>query len=91
MQRSNELDIEKRNEYVKFLVEVLVRKYHISMSGIAQDADISVSGLSALLSDSRTLRGATIDQLEDLLIDLYQPLLDFEIQMHQAFVDELFK
>jgi hypothetical protein len=85
-----DLPISERSEYVRFLLTLLVKKYHVNVRALSLDIDIADKVLYKFLHGQRkNLSIKNLDLIESTLIDLYGPLLEIEVRIHQPFVEEL--
>lgn len=66
---------EEKIEFLRTVLHLLVKKYHVKLSGVARDAEIYSTALNDFYNGRRKLNQESINRLEYLLEDLYGDLL----------------
>lgn len=86
---SFELTKEQRNVYVRTMLNILIDKYLVDRPRLARTIGMSPAHLSDFVRESRTLSNPTLDLIEEVINDLYEPLVLSEIKINQFFIREL--
>lgn len=86
---SFELTKSQRNIYVRTMLNLLIDKYLIERPKLARTIGMSPTHLSDFVRGSRTLSNTTLDKIEEVINDLYEPLVLTEIKINQMFIMEL--
>lgn len=86
---SFELTKSQRNIYVRTMLNILIDKYLVERPKLARTIGMSPTHLSDFVRGSRTLSNPTLDKIEEVINDLYEPLVLSEIKINQIFIMEL--
>lgn len=85
-----DLPVAEKSIYIRFLLEQLVKKYHINLRGLAGDLGIVAPAIYRFMNQpQKTMSAANLELIEDTVIDLYGPILEGEVRLHKPFIDEL--
>lgn len=79
------------NEYIRFLLKTMQTKYHMSMPSFARGIGKRRLYMNQFVAGTRNARMDNLKLIESELIDLYEPLLDIEMQIHKIYLDDLFE
>lgn len=81
MQYTNEKDypVNKRNDYLRFLIKLLHKKYGITQSFIAHQVGLHPNYIRDFAGNRIQLKDEYIDSVESFLNDLYEGIFLFEI------------
>lgn len=86
---SFELTKSQRNIYVRTMLNILIDKYLVERPKLARTIGMSPTHLSDFVRGSRTLSNPTLDKIEEVINDLYEPLVLSEIKINQIFIMDL--
>lgn len=81
----------QRNIYVRNMLNILIDKYLIDRPRLARLIGMSPTHLSDFVRGSRTLSNPTLDKIETVINDLYEPLVLDEMEYNQIFIKQLIK
>lgn len=90
MQYTNKEDypLSKRNNYVRFLIKLLHKKYGVKQSFIALQLGLNSNYIRDFASNRIQLKDDYLDNIENFLNDLYEGVFLFEIpQEKEEFKD----
>jgi hypothetical protein len=88
MQKEN-MDKQNKNEYLRFIVKLLHQKYHVNISSLGEDVGFLKTSFRVFYSGSSNLGNESLERLEDYLIEMYGPLLEIDLQLHEPLIQRL--
>lgn len=71
------------------MLNILIDKYLIDRPRLARTIGMSPTHLADFVRDARTLSNTTLDKIESVINDLYEPIIKDEIAINQFFIQEL--
>lgn len=85
-----ELGHKEMNEYIRFLLNIMIEKYHMDLSSFARSIGKGRGYLYQFVIGDRNMRKDNLKLVESELIDLYAPLLEIDLQINKIYIDSLF-
>ena len=89
MKRPFYLDTKHRNEYLRFMLGILEDKYFVSRTRLARGMGFKATYLADFVNDRRTLRRTNLDKIEFFLDDLYESIIEDELDINSFYFMEL--
>lgn len=86
---SFELTKSQRNIYVRTMLNILIDKYLIDRPKLARLIGVSPTHLADFVRGDRTVSNTTLDKIENVINDLYEPIILDEIIVNQMSILEL--
>lgn len=85
-----DLPIKERSEYIRFLLTQLTEKYHVNLQGLCRDIGLSSQIAYRFMNgQTQSLSTKNLDRIESTVIDLYSPILEVELKLHDPFIQDL--
>ena len=88
--RNYYLNEQCRTEYLRMLMKILIKKYHINLSSLARGIGLSPTFINDFVSmENRVAKTITLDRIETYLDDLYESIITDESNANFAVIEEL--
>lgn len=91
METSFYLTKKQRNIYVRTLLNILIDKYMIDRPRLGRAVGMSTTHISDFVRGARTLSNPTLDKIEALINDLYEPIIRDELELNKPLIEDLIK
>lgn len=86
---SRKLDRIHRNEYIRKMLTILTDKYFIERPKLARAMGYQNSYIADFLRGDRTYSTRTLDNIESFIFDLYEPILQDELELNKLYLQDL--
>lgn len=86
---SFELTKTQRNIYVRTMLNILIDKYLIDRPKLARLIGMNPTHLADFVRGDRTVSNTTLDKIESVINDLYEPIIIDEVSINQIFIMDL--
>lgn len=86
--RDFELTKQCRNDFLRYVVEILVERYHINKSSLFREIGVK-SQFAYHWLNGKNMSHNKMNELELVLSDLYGVLLDDELQYHTNYIAKI--
>lgn len=92
MVRDFYLDREARNQYLSLMVNTLIDKYLVNRPRLARAIEMNTTYFADFVDGRRSyISDESLDKIEMLINDLYEPIIKDEIEMNRSYFLELSK
>lgn len=88
--RDYKLTKKKRNDFLRYFMNILTEKYHVNRSNLARDLGKDPNYLHDWIAGYLTMTHNTMNMVEGYLNDMYGALLEEELDLHSNFTYELY-
>ncbi|MBC1899073.1 hypothetical protein HCA68_15490 [Listeria booriae] len=86
---SSVLKRKKRNKDIRQLCNILHDKYYIDKSKVARAMKLPVQYYYDFVADTRDLLYPNLIKIESFIFDLYDPILEYEMERNNIHLDPL--
>ena len=87
-----ELGNESRNIYIRYILKILIDTYMINQAKMAHKLGFAPQYFREYINGSRhRIKDQNLDKIEELIFDLYQPILEKELPEDMDGIKQLLK
>lgn len=88
--RNYYLDSQCRGEYLRMMIKILIKKYHVNRSSLARGIGMRPTHMNDFMAiEDRVAKPRTLDRIETYLDDLYESIITDETNANYAVIEEL--
>lgn len=85
------MDRADRNIYIRYVLKLLAEKYLVNQAAIAHNLGFTPKYVREFANEDRNLGNKNLDRIENLIFDLYKPILLDELPDSEDGVRNLIK